>query len=104
MHRYSISAPDKPWVVLFSGSDLSAIAEAVAAQPDVDPSSIYASDDGKSRSLTMIEQIELFERVLELRPGDSVTAGRLAAAQLARETRLQDDRSEGAPLGANLAR
>ena len=53
--------------MLFSSPDLGAVAEAVAAQVDVDPSSIYATLDGKSRSLSKDKRIDLFARVLDAR-------------------------------------
>ena len=82
MTTYSISEPNRPWVVLFTSPDLGAVAEAVAAQADVDPSCIYAMFDGKSRPLSQDERIVLFERVLDIRPHDPLAAAELDAAQL----------------------
>lgn len=80
MNRYSISEPNRPWIVVFTSPDLGVIAEAVAAQGEVDPSCIYATLDGKSRPLSKDERIELFERVLEVRPHDPVAVAELDAA------------------------
>jgi hypothetical protein len=52
MTSYSISDPDRPWVVLFSSMSLDALAEAIVAQPNVAPSALFASLDGKPRTLT----------------------------------------------------
>jgi hypothetical protein len=82
MTTYSISEPNRPWVVLFTSPDLGAVAEAVAAQAEVDPSCIYATLDGKSRPLSKDERIELFLRVLDVRPHDPVATAELDAAQL----------------------
>lgn len=83
MTTYSISEPNRPWVVLFTSPDLGAVAEAVATQPEVDTSCVYATLDGKSRSLSTDERIELFERVLDVRPDDTVAIAELDAAHLA---------------------
>lgn len=83
MTTYSISEPNRPWIVLFTSPDLRAVAEALAAQAEVDPSCIYATLDGKSRSLTNDERIELFERLLDVRPHDPVAVAELDAAHLA---------------------
>jgi hypothetical protein len=83
MTSYSISSPEQPWLVLFTGSTLDALAEAVAAQPSVDPSSIYASDDGKPRSLTNEELLHLWRCALELQPESSAISDALAAAESA---------------------
>lgn len=85
MESYSISATGKPWLVLFSSSSLDAVAEAVAAHPDIEPSSIYVTRDGKPRGLTHTEQLELFGRVLELQPGNSVAMAQLSAIRAARQ-------------------
>lgn len=68
MTSYSISHPAKPWLVLFSSPDLHAIAEALAAQPEVETSGVYATLDGKPRPLTDIENHEL-SRLLRSRGG-----------------------------------
>lgn len=80
MTRYSISEPNRPWIVLFTSPDLGAIAEAIAAQVEVDPSCIYATLDGKSRPLSKNERIELFACVLGLRPHDPVAIAEIDAA------------------------
>jgi hypothetical protein len=59
MTSYLISDPAKPWLTLFSSPDLRAVAEALAAQPQLDLSGIYATLDGKPRSLTDAEHAEL---------------------------------------------
>jgi hypothetical protein len=74
MSVYVISEPDKPWLTLFTSHRLDVLAEAIAAQPQIKPSSIYATLDGKPRSLTDAERTELCERVLELRPDSSEAA------------------------------
>jgi hypothetical protein len=81
MTFYLISDPSKPWIALFSSSNLEAVAEAIVAQSQIEASSIYAALDGKPRSLNAGERTELFERVLELRPGDQLAVGELAAAK-----------------------
>jgi hypothetical protein len=80
MTSYLISDPGKPWLTLFSSPNLEAVAEAIVAQPRIEPSSIYATLDGKSRSLSVAERITLFECVLELRPDDQQAAAGLTAA------------------------
>jgi hypothetical protein len=81
MSPYLISNPAKPWLTLFVSPELEAVAEALAAQPVLEPSSIYAALDGKSRSLTVDDRIELLEHVLELRPHDQQAAADLAATR-----------------------
>jgi hypothetical protein len=81
MTLYLISDPAKPWIALFTSSKLEAVAEAIVAQSEIEPSSIYATLDGKPRSLSAGERIELFERVLELKPGDRLAASELAVAK-----------------------
>jgi hypothetical protein len=90
MTSYSISDPDRPWVVLFSSMSLDALAEAIVAQPNVAPSALFASLDGKPRTLTAAEQVRLYERVLEFRPDDPVASACLATArrELAAESEL----------------
>ena len=46
MTSYLISDPAKPWLTLFSSSNLQAVAEALAAQPQPDLSGVYATLDG----------------------------------------------------------
>ena len=68
MLRYSISDPDKPWIVLFSSPHLGAIAEALVAQPQIPTSTMCATLDGKPRALSSAERMELSEHVRELNP------------------------------------
>jgi hypothetical protein len=91
MTSYSISDPDRPWVVLFSSSSLDALAEAIVAQPEALPTGLFASLDGKPRSLTAAEQVQLYERVLELRPGDPVAVACIALANC--QPDAEDERS-----------
>lgn len=72
MTSYVISDPAKPWLTLFSSQDLQAVAEALAAQPQPDVSNIYATLDGKPRSLTEAEHRELSGHLTAMspRPGD----------------------------------
>jgi hypothetical protein len=81
MTLYLMPDPASPWIALFTSSKLEAVAEAMVAQAEIEPSSIYATLDGKPRSLSVGERIELFERVLELRPGDPLAASELAVAR-----------------------
>ena len=81
MTSYSISDPDKPWIILFSSPQLETIAEALVAQPQVPASTVYATLDGKPRGLSNAERVELFKRVLELNPDDPAAAAQLTAAQ-----------------------
>jgi hypothetical protein len=60
--RYTVFDPDKPHIVLFTGT-LAAVAEAVAAQPESEPLRVYASSDGFPRSLRP-EEYEQFERAV----------------------------------------
>jgi hypothetical protein len=75
MTSYVISDPDKPWLTLFTSRRLDVLAEAIVAQAQIRPSSIYATLDGKPRSLTDAERTELRARVSELRPGDGMFDG-----------------------------
>jgi len=68
MTSYVISDPDKPWITLFSSARLEAIADAIAAQPQTPTAGIYATLDGLPRPLSAAERIELFQRVLKLKP------------------------------------
>jgi hypothetical protein len=81
MTSYVISDRGKPWVTIFSSARLDAVAEAIVAQPATLAASIYATIDGLPRSLSAAERIELFERVLELRPGDETATTELSAAR-----------------------
>ena len=81
MTRYSISDPDRPWIVLFSSASLDALAEAIVAQPNIAPSALFASLDGKPRPLTAAEQVRLYERVLEFRADDPVATACLTTAR-----------------------
>jgi hypothetical protein len=74
MTTYVISDPDKPWLTLFTSTRLDFVAEAIAAQSEIKPSSIYASLDGKPRSLTDAERAELRDRVTKLSPDNSYIA------------------------------
>lgn len=79
--------------MVFSSPSIDAVAEAIVAQPEgASISSLYATLDGKPRSLTALERIELFERVLRLRADDPVAAAELATAR--RETGLEHSSSE----------
>jgi len=82
-----ISDPDKPWITLFSSAQLEAIAEAIAASHSVN-GGIYATLDGLPRPLSAAERIELFQRVLKLKPDDQVATVELAAAQRETNARL----------------
>jgi hypothetical protein len=84
MTSYVIADPDKPWLTLFTSSRLDVLAEAIAAQAQIRPSSIYATLDDKPRSLTDAERTELRARVSELRPGDGTFGGGLDEALRAR--------------------
>ena len=88
MTSYVISDPDKPWITLFSSAQLEAIAEAIAAQPQTSTARIYATLDGLPRPLSAAERIELFQRVLKLKPDDQVATVELAAAQRETNARL----------------
>jgi hypothetical protein len=81
MTSYSIPDPGRPWIMLFSSTSLEALAEALVAQPNVAPSALFASLDGKPRSLTAAERVRLYERVLELRPDDPVASACLTTAR-----------------------
>src|SRR5579875_2128003 len=70
MTSYAITDPAKPWLILFSSPDLHAIAEALAAQPEVETSGVYATLDGKPRPLTQVEVGELY-RLLAARQPES---------------------------------
>ena len=96
MTSYSISDPDRPWVVLFNSASLDALAEAMVAQPNVAPSALFASLDGKPRSLTAAEEVRLYERVCELRPDDPVASACLTTArlELAAESDLRSTNSK----------
>jgi hypothetical protein len=61
-----IGDAQKPWLTLFSTSNLEALAEALAAQPETDPSTIDATLDRKPRPLTDPEHSELSERLAAL--------------------------------------
>jgi hypothetical protein len=80
MTTYLISAAGKPWLTVFSSPNLDAVAEAIAAQLELEPSSIYASLDGKPRPLSENERMTLFRRVRELKPDDGAVQAQLAAA------------------------
>ena len=67
--------------MLFSSASLDALAEAIVAQPNVAPSDVFASLDGKPRTLPAAEQVRLYERVLESRPDDPAASVCLAAAR-----------------------
>jgi hypothetical protein len=81
MTSYLISDPGRPWLALFISPKLDAVAEAIVAQERLEPSTIYATLDGKPRSLSAEEQIKLYERVLELKPDDQQAATELASAR-----------------------
>jgi hypothetical protein len=66
MTSYVISDPDKPWLTLFTSTRLDVLAEAIVAQTQIRPSSIYASLDGKPRSLTDAERTELRELISDM--------------------------------------
>jgi hypothetical protein len=95
MTNYSISDPDRPWVMLFSSPSLDALAEAIVAQPNVAPAALFASLDGKPRSLTAAEQVRLYERVLESRPDDRVASACLAIAR--RDLAAESDLAPASP-------
>jgi hypothetical protein len=59
---YVISDPAQPHVVLGVAATLEGIADALAARSETDLD-VYASQDGHSRALDAVEQIELDERV-----------------------------------------
>lgn len=67
--------------MLFSSPSLDALAEAIVAQPKVTPAALFASLDGKPRSLTAAEQVRLYTRVLEFRPDDPVASDCLTTAR-----------------------
>ncbi|HEX3615160.1 MAG TPA: hypothetical protein VHU61_01375 [Solirubrobacteraceae bacterium] len=79
MTFYLISDPAKPWLTVFSSSRLEAVAEALAAQSHFEPSSLYASLDGKSRPLDDAERTRLFELVLKLSPDHPAAVAALNA-------------------------
>jgi hypothetical protein len=86
MTSYVISDPDRPWLTLFTSTRLDVLAEAIAAQTQIRPSSIYATLDGKPRSLTDTERTELRERISELRPDNLESATGLDEALRARDS------------------
>jgi hypothetical protein len=86
MTSYAVSDPEKPWVMLFCSARLDAIAEALAAQPQISTSAVYATLDGKPRSLTAEERVILLECVLEVRPGNSTAVIELALARREADT------------------
>jgi hypothetical protein len=85
MTSYAISDPNRPWITRFSSARLEAVAEALAAQPQIQQQGIYATLDGLPRTLTVTERIELFQAVLKLRPDNETAAAELAGTQQNRD-------------------
>ncbi len=58
---YCVTRRDTPHVVLFSASDLAAVAESLRAQPNPEALTVYVPVDGFARDLTEDERRRLAE-------------------------------------------
>jgi hypothetical protein len=76
VRMYVISDPTQPHVALGVDATLEGIADALAARPEPDLE-VYVSQDGHSRALDAVEQLELGERVQAAR--DASAACRLGS-------------------------